>query len=454
MQVTETSAEGLKRTIQVVIPAETIAARFETKLADLKDKVQLKGFRKGHVPVVHIKKLYGRAVMGEILEETIKDTSVKAIEGRNERPAMQPEIKLPEDQDEIARVLDGKSDLSYHMSFEVLPKFEVADFSGLKLERVVAEVIPEDTEMAIARMVESNTTYEAVEDRAAATGDQVTMDFVGRIDGAEFDGGSATDADLVLGDGKFIPGFEDALIGIKAGERRDVTVTFPAEYPVATLAGKPAVFDVTVKSVGAPKKPEIDDDFAKSVGATDVANLRQLVNEQLQRELDRASRIKLKRELLDALDKAYAFELPTTLVEHEFQQIWAQLEATLKRQGKTIAENDEGKSEDDLRAEYRRIAERRVRLGLLVGEIGDRNKIEVTPDELRRALIEKVREFPGQERMVYEYFEKTPGAVAELRAPIYEEKVIDYMLSQASPTERKVSKEELFKLAEAAATEA
>jgi trigger factor len=448
MQVTETSADGLKRTVTVVVPATEINARFETRLSDLKDRVQLKGFRKGHVPAVHLKKLYGRAVMGEVLDEAIKDTSLKAIEERNERPAMQPEITLPEDKDQMSRVFDGKADLSYSMSFEVLPTVEVADLSSLKLERLAADVAAEDIEIAIARLVDGNVTFDDVADRAADEGDRVTIDFVGRIDGETFEGGAANDAQIVLGQGQFIPGFEEGLKGAKAGDNRTVTAVFPAEYPMPTLAGKTAQFEVAVKAIGEPKKPTVDDEFAKGLGATDMDNLRALVREQLQRELDQASRFKLKRELLDELDKVHTFELPASLVNHEFEQIWSQLQASLKRENKTLA--DEGKTEDDARIEYRRIAERRVRLGLLVGEIGDKNKIEVTQDELRRALMERARQFPGQERMVYESFEKTPGAVSELRAPIFEEKVVDFVLSQATPVERKVSKEELFKLAEEA----
>jgi trigger factor len=448
MQVTESNAEGLKRTITVVVPVSDITARFETRLTDLKDRVKIKGFRPGHVPTVHIKKLYGRQVMGEVLDEAIKDSSLKAIEERKERPAMQPEIKLPEDKDQMAMVLDGKADLSYSMTFEVLPTVEVADFAKLKLEKIVADVDAADIEVAIGRLVDGNITYTDADDRAAEDGDRVVIDFVGRIDGEAFDGGSAQDASIVIGQGQFIPGFEEGLKGGKAGETRAIEANFPAEYPMPALAGKTAQFEVVIKAVGAPSRPTVDDDFAKTLGATDIDNLRTLVREQLQSELDQATRMKLKRELLDELDRAHSFELPGGLVSHEFEQIWNQLNASLKRENKTLA--DEGKSEDEARAEYRKIAERRVRLGLLVGEIGDRNKIEVTQDELRRALLDRARQFPGQERMVYEYFEKTPGAVAELRAPIFEEKVVDYMLSQTSPTERKVSKEELFKLAEEA----
>ena len=446
MQITESSADGLKRTMKIVVSAAEISERFEKELSELKDKVQLKGFRKGKVPVVHIKKMYGRSVMGDVLDGAIKDTSLQAIEERKERPAMQPTITLPEDQAEIAQVVDGKADLAYSMSFEVLPQVDVVDLATLKLERIVADVDPADIDGAIEKLVDRSVSYTDEDGRAAGVADRVTLDFVGKIDGEVFDGGSGEGAQLVLGQGQFIPGFEDGLKGSKAGEQRDVKATFPESYPVKPLAGKEAVFDVTVKSVAVPTRPVVDDEFALSLGAENVENLRKLVTEQLQKELDGASRLKIKRELLDVLEKAHTFELPSSLVEHEFKAIWGQLENSLKQQGKTFA--DEGKSEDEAKAEYQKIAERRVRLGLLVGEIGDKNKIEVTQDELRRALIEQARQFPGQEKMVYEYYEKTPGAVAELRAPIFEDKVVDYVLSLASPTVRKVSKDELFKMAE------
>jgi len=332
------------------------------------------------------------------------------------------------------------------MSFEVLPKVEVMDFKHLKLERLVADVDPADVDGAIEKLVDRSTSYPPVEGRAAHDGDQLTLDFTGRMDGELFEGGSAEGAQLILGKGQFIPGFEEGLIGAKAGDKRDVKATFPDTYPVKPLAGKHAVFDVTVKAVGAPIRPAVDDALAESLGVKDLAELKTLVTEQLAKELTDASRLKIKRELLDALEAAHNFELPQSLVEHEFSGIWAQLENSLKQQHKTLA--DEGKTEDEAKAEYRKIAERRVRLGLLVGEIGDKNKIEVSQDELRRALITQARQFPGQEKMVYEYFEKTPGAVAELRAPIFEDKVVDFVLAAAHPAEKKVSKDELFKLTE------
>jgi trigger factor len=448
MQITETSAEGLKRTLKVVVGADELGRRFTERLGEIKDRVQLKGFRKGKVPVPHLKKVFGRSLMAEVLQETVKETSSKAIADRNERPAMQPSVSLPEDQAEIERVLAGEADLAYSMTFEVLPKIELADLKALKLERLVADVEPEAVEKAIEAMVERNRTWTPKEGHAAASGDRLKVDFVGKIGEEAFEGGKAEDAEIVLGEGSFIPGFEDGLQGAKAGEERTVKATFPADYPVKELAGKEATFTVKVKEVATPVRPEIDDAFAKTFGAESVEKLKELVGAQLKREYDAASRMKLKRELLDQLEKAHSFELPPSLVESELEAIWHQFTANLRQSGKTLA--DEGKAEEEARVEYRRIAERRVRLGLVLGEIGERGGIKISQDEMRRALIEQARRFPGHEKAVYEYYEKTPGALAELRAPIFEDKVVEYILDKARPAEKKVPREELFQKAEAA----
>lgn len=442
MQVTETSSEGLKRKLKVVVGADELGERYTAHLDKIKDQVQLKGFRKGKVPIAHIKKVYGRSVMNDVLQEAIRETSSKAIKDRQERPAMMPDISLGENAAEIENVVAGKADLAYEMSFEVLPEVKLADFKSLKLERLVSEVEDEQLEKALAEIAERNQTFVSEEGRAIETGDRATIDFKGTIDGVEFERGSGENLQLVIGNANFIPGFEDGLKGAKKGESRDVKGTFPAEYPVADLAGKDAVFAVTVKDVEKPVKSEMNDEFAKSLGTEGIDQLKSLVSAQIQRELDQASRMKLKRELLDALEKAHDFELPPTLVEREFEAIWKQVTDGLARENKSFS--DEGKTEDEAKAEYRAIAERRVRLGLVVGEIGDKNKIEVTQDELRRALMEQARQFPGQEKNVYEYFEKTPGAIQELRAPIFEDKVIDFVLELVKPAEKKVPRQELF----------
>ena len=448
MQVTEANTEGLKRTLKVVVGADELGKRFTERLDEIKDRVQLKGFRKGKVPVPHLKKVYGRSLMAEVLQETVKETSSKAIADRNERPVMQPSYTLPEDEKEIERVLEGKADLAYSMTFEVLPSFDLVDPRTLKLERLRADVEPEAIDKAIEELVERGITFTPEEGRAAGSGDRLTIDFVGRIGEEPFEGGSGEDAQIVLGKGNFIPGFEDGLLGAKAGEERTVKATFPDDYSVEALKGKAATFTVKIKEVAASVRPVIDDAFAKTLGAENVANLRSLVSDQIKREYDNVARMKLKRQMLAQLEKAHTFELPPSLVESEFETIWRQLNETMRQSGKSFPDQD--KTEEEARSEYRRIAERRVRLGLIIGEIAERNDIKITQDELRRVLIEQARRFPGQEKAVYEYYEKTPGALAELRAPIIEDKVVDFVIERAKPSEKKVPKEVLFQQPEAA----
>ncbi|MGE0053704.1 MAG: trigger factor [Hyphomicrobium sp.] len=449
MQVTETGRDGLKRTLKVVVAKAELDERFKGRLDEIKDRVQIKGFRKGKVPLPHLKKVYGKSLMAEVLEQAVQDTSIEAMKERNERPAGQPKIEIEDaEAGSVERVINGESDLAYSMSFEVLPPITLADFSTFKLERLSADVEDADMERALNEIMDRNTTFEPEEGRVAENGDMLTLDFVGKIAGEPFEGGSAEDANLVLGKGQFIPGFEEGLVGTKAGDERTVKATFPAEYPMPNLAGKEAEFDVKVKAVSIPKKPELDDAFAVGLGAESLDNMKEIVRGQLQRELDSAARVKLKRELLDEIDRAHVFDLPPSLVDFEFGNIWRQVESNMKATNKTFP--DEGKTEDEAKAEYRKIAERRVRLGLVVGEIGEKNKITVSQDELRRALVEQARRYPGQEKVVYEYYEKTPGALAELRAPIFEDKVIDFVVDAAKPAEKKVSKEELLKQVEEA----
>ncbi len=443
MEVSVTSSEGLKRTLRVVIGKGELSQRFTNRLGEVKDTIQLKGFRRGKVPTAHIKKVYGRSLMAEVMQSAVEETSRQALTDRKERPAFQPELKLPEDKNEVEQVMSGNADFSYSMSFEVLPEFTLSDLAKIEVERLVADVPDEAVAKALDELAKRNVKFEPEDGRAAADGDQVTIDFVGRIDGEEFEGGKAEDVPLVIGQGGFIPGFEDGIKGAKAGEDRVVKATFPAEYPVETLKGKEATFEVKVKAVAQPVTPAPDDEFAKGLGVDSLDMLKDRLRAQIQREYDQVARAKMKRAMLDVLDKAHTFELPPTLVENEFDGIWKQLTQGMEQAKKTFA--DEGKTEDEVRAEYSRIAERRVRLGLVLGEIGEQGKVEVTQDELRNALFEQARRFPGQERMVYEYFEKTPGAVSQLRAPIFEEKVVDYIAGQAKVTEKKVGHEELLK---------
>jgi trigger factor len=443
MQITETNATGLKRELKVIVGQSELGERFATRIDEVKEQVHLKGFRKGKVPIAHIKKLYGRSLMAEVVQQAVEENSRKAISDRKERPAHQPNINLSEDKNEIEQVLSGSGDLAFTMSYEALPEVEIMDLSGLKLEREVAAVTDEAVDRAVSDLAERSTRYEAEADRPAGDGDRLTIDFVGRLDGVEFEGGKGEDVQLVLGQSQFIPGFAEGLSGAKAGEERIVNAKFPEAYPETSLAGKDAVFTVQVKEVGKPVRPEIDDEFAKTLGAESLAKLRELVTSKIAGEYAAIGRVKLKRQILDQLDQANSFALPETLVENEFNAIWGQLTRNLEAAGKKL--EDEGKSEDEAKAEYRKIAERRVRLGLLMSEIGDKNKIEVGQEELRRALIEQARRYPGQERFVYEYYEKNPAALGELRAPIFEDKVVDRILEQAKPTDKTVTVDELMK---------
>jgi trigger factor len=443
MQVTETLADGLKRELKVVIGQGELGERFAARLGEVKDTVQLKGFRKGKVPTAHLKKLYGRSVMAEVLQTMIDETSRKAISERNERPAQQPAINLSEDKEEIERVLTGQSDLAFTMSYETLPKIAITDLTALKLEREVADVADEAVNKALDELIERAVRYEVETERSAGEGDRVSIDFVGSIDGQEFEGGKGEGVELVIGQSNFIPGFVEGIAGAKAGEERAVNAKFPEQYPEASLAGKDAVFAVTVKEVAKPIKPALDDDFAKTLGATDLANLRELVSARIAAEYAAHSRARLKRQLLDQLEMAHDFVLPESLVNGEFDIIWRQLTRNLEAAKRSFA--DEGSSEEEMRAQYRKIAERRVRLGLVIGEIGETNKLHVTQDEMRAALMEQARRYPGQERHVYDYYQKNPNALVELRAPIFEDKVVDLIVTQAKPAEKKVTAADLLK---------
>ncbi|MEG6509603.1 trigger factor [Methyloligella sp. 2.7D] len=441
MNVTETNNEGLRRELKVVIGADELEQRLSDRLDQLKGQVRLKGFRPGHVPKDHLRKVYGRSVMAEVVQQAVTEASQKAIADREEQPAYQPKIELPEDEAEINKIFEGAADLAYTMSFEVIPNFEPMDFSKLKVERMVSEVSDKEIEEAIERLAKANQTY-APKDGAAADGDQVTIDFVGKIDGEPFEGGAAEGAPLVLGSNRFIPGFEEGLIGAKAGDEKTVEVTFPEDYPEASLAGKPAQFDVKVNEVAAPAEPTLDDEFAKGLGLESFKQLQDMAKQRLEQDRKEASRMKLKRAILDELNKEHDFELPAQLVDNEFDAIWQQVTHDIEHHGKSF--EAEGKTEEEAKKEYRELAERRVRLGLLLSEVGSRNKVEVGDEEVNQALIERVRQFPGQEREVFEYYRNNPQALNEIRAPLYEDKVIDYIAELATVSEKKVTPEELY----------
>jgi trigger factor len=441
MNVTETNTEGLRRELKVVVGADELEQRLSSRLDELKGKARIKGFRPGHVPKDHLRKVYGRSVMAEVVQQAVTETSQQALSEREERPAFQPKVALPEDEAEINQIFEGTGDLSYTLTFEVLPKVEVMDLSTITLDRPVAPVSDKDIDEAIDRILATNQNYQP-KDGPAKKADRVTIDFVGKLDGEAFEGGTAEDAPITLGAGGFIPGFEEGLTGVKAGDEKVIEATFPEAYPEAKLAGKAVTFEVKVKEVAAPETPTLDDDFAKSLGVESVAQMRETVKARMEQDRALASRQKMKRALLDALNDGHTFELPPTLVDNEFQAIWDQVTKDLEHAKQTF--EDEDTTEEKAKEDYRDIAARRVRLGLLLSEIGQRNEVTVSDEEVNKALIERIRQFPGQERQVYDFYRNTPQALAELRAPIYEDKVVDYIFELAKLTDKEVTLEELY----------
>ena len=442
MQVTETLSDGLKRAFQVVVPAAALDARASERLNELKGQVKLNGFRPGKVPVAHLKRMYGKSVMSEVIEQAVNETNGKIVEERGFRLALQPKVVLPENEDEARSLLDGGKDLAYTLEIEILPKIELGDFKSIAIERPVAEVSEAEVDEMVGRIADANRPFVA-KDGPAAEGDRVTIDFVGSVDGVNFPGGTGQDMPVVIGSKGFIPGFEEQLVGISAGESKTLDVTFPEAYGEASLAGKPASFAVTAKSVEAPGELALDDEFAKTLGQESLDKLKETVRGRIGQEHAGASRQKVKRALLDALDTQYRFDVPEGLVEQEFLGVWNRVQQDLAAQNRSF--EDEGTTEDAARADYRRIAERRVRLGLVLAEIGERNNIQITDEELTRAAVEQARQFPGQEQQVWDYFRRNPQAMATLRAPLFEEKVVDFLLGEADVTEKTVSKDELYK---------
>jgi trigger factor len=442
MQVTETAAAGLKREYRVVVPATDLEARVNERLDDLKGKVQLRGFRPGKVPVEHLRRLYGKAAMAEVIEAAVREANSKIVNDHGFKLAVEPKVSLPEEQSAVEEVITGKSDLAYTVEIEILPPITLTDFKTIKLERPVADVAEAEIDQTLQRIAEQNRPF-AAKSEGAEKGDRVTISFEGKIAGEPFAGGSAEDVPMVLGSGQFIPGFEDRLTGIKAGESRTFDIKFPDDYGAAAVAGKEATFAVTAKAVEAPGSVTMDDDFAKTLGLESLAKLRDGIRDRLQQDYAAASRQKLKRALLDELDERHKFEPPPSLVEQEFANVWATIENDLKREGRTFA--DEGTTEEKARAEYRGIAERRVRLGLVIAEIGEKNNIKVTDEQLSAAVVEQVRRLPGHEKQVWEYYRKNPAALATLRAPLFEDKVVDFLVELATVTEKPMSRDELFK---------
>ena len=442
MQVTETSAAGLKREYKVVVPATDLEAKVNERLDDLKGRVQLRGFRPGKVPVAHLKRIYGKSAMAKVIENTVRETNDKIVSDHGFKLATEPKVVLPTEQGAVDGVIEGKSDLAYTVEMEIVPPIALTDFKTIKLERQIAEVADAEVDQAVQALADQNWPYNA-KDGIAEKDDRVMISFQGTIDGQPFDGASAEDVPVMLGSGRFLPGFEDNLIGAKAGESRTFDIKFPDNYPATAIAGKTAQFAVTVKTVEAPGTVTIDDDFAKTFGLESLAKLRDAIRDRIQREHTGASRQKLKRALLDQLDERHKFEPPPSLVEQEFNNVWSAVEGDLKQQGRTFA--DEGTTEEKARADYRAIAERRVRLGLVIAEIGEKNNITVTEEQLRAAIMEQVRQMPGREQQVWDYYRNNPGALAALRAPLFEDKVVDFVLELADVADKPVSRDELFK---------
>ena len=447
MEVTETLNEGLKRELKVVVPATTLEQSLADKLAEFARTANIPGFRPGKVPVSHLRKVHGKAAMAEVIQATIESSTGQALDERKLKPAYQPEIALTEDQDEINNIIDGKADLEYTLNFEIVPEIKVKDFSGMKVEKHVVAVDDGHIDEALDNLSAQYKDYEE-EDKGGKSvdGDQVTISFVGRVDGQEFDGGAAEDVPLVLGSNSFIPGFEEQLVGVAKGDEKIVKVTFPEDYQAKALAGKDAEFTVTVSRVSAPKDVKMDDEFATKLGLENLEKLRETISGRIAEEFAEMTNAKLKRDVLDYLDGEYKFELPAKLVDGEFEQIWKTLEQQMSSEERSF--EDEGTTEEKAREEYRTIAERRVRLGLVLGTIGEDAKVTISEQELEAALMDRARQFPGQEQQVFEFYKKTPEAMMELRGPIFEQKVVDHIVSKADLPEKTVTREELMAILE------
>jgi len=450
MQVTETATDGLKREYKVVITAEDMATRIDARLAELQRTIKLKGFRPGKVPVDLLKRQFGDSIRGEVVQQTLQETSGEAINQQGVRPAAQPSV-------EDLSFDEGK-DLEYVMAVEIMPEIETGDFSGYAVENLAIEVTDNEVDEAVERLRERAKTFVETDDKyKAKDGDALRIDFVGSIDGEEFDGGKAEDHMAEIGSGRLLPEFEASLAGKKTGESYTVAVPFPDDYGAEHLAGKTASFDITVKEVRTVTTPELDDEFAKGQGAEDLEDLRKQMAERLAGEYKQISRQRTKRLLLDQLSETYDFDVPPSLAETEFNSIWAQVEQELDQKhdhdhdGDHDHDHDHGEEVSDekreeMKAEYHNIALRRVRLGLLLSEVGRVNEIQVTPEDMQQAVIERARQFPGQEAMVVQYYQENPNAIQELTAPILEDRVVDQILTQVKVSERTLTAEEFFEI--------
>jgi len=445
-KIVEKSGEGLSRVYGVTVPGNDLTAKLEAKIAELAPKMQIKGFRPGKVPPAHVKRMYGRELMGEIIQETLNDTTEQVLNDNNLRPAGQPELKPESD---MEAVMAGKADLAFEVALEIMPDFELMDAAKIELTKPVYEPTDAEVEEALSELANQNKSYESRKGKSlkAKNDDQVIIDFVGRIDGEAFEGGAATDTPLVLGSGSFIPGFEEQLVGAKAGDALTVKVKFPDDYGAENLKGKDAEFEVTVKDVKAPVETKADDEMATRLGIESLEKLKELLKANIADQYTRASRFKLKRALLDALDEGHKFDLPPRMVEAEFESIWAQVKADEEQEGPS--DEDKDKSPEEIKGEYRKIAERRVRLGLVLAEIGRANNVTVSDQEVGQAMqqeaINMARQYGMEPQQVFDMLRQNPNATAQIRAPIFEDKVVDLLFGQAKVTDKTVSKEEIMK---------
>ncbi|MBE7618778.1 trigger factor [Gluconacetobacter entanii] len=443
MQVTETLSDGLKRGFTVTVPAQEIESKRTARLKEIGQSMKLPGFRPGKVPLSIVKQRFGTEVQGEVLEQVVGDATRTLLDERGLRPAMQPKVDIVSGGEP-----DSKADLEYTLAFEVLPEIPVPDLSTLSLTRLKSAVNAETVDKALKEIASRQREFEKItEDRPAAKGDVLTVDFVGKIDGVAFDGGSADDVNVEIGGAGFIPGFAEQLEGMKAGDEKVIHVTFPADYQAENLAGKEATFDIKAKELKRPVEPAIDDELAKKLGFEGLEQVRELITKQVEQEYEQLSRLRLKRDLLDQLAEKTAFDAPPGMVDAEFTQIWNRIEED--RKAGRLDDEDKDKDEDTLRADYRKIAERRVKLGLLLAEIGRVNNITVTQDEMMQAIRAEAMRYPGQEQAVFEFFGKNPQAADSLRGPIFENKVIDYIVELAKVEDKEVTPEELAEMPEA-----
>jgi trigger factor len=442
LQIVEKSGEGLSRVYGVTVPVSDLAERLEARIKEIAPTLNVKGFRPGKVPAAHVRRLYGKALMSEVVQQALNETTQKVLDDNKLRPAGDPNL-TPEG--DIEAVMDGKADLAFELAIDLMPEFEPVDAATLSLEKPVYAPTDAEVDEAVADLAKQQQSYEAKTGKTvkAKDGDQVVIDFIGRVDGEAFEGGTAEDVELVLGSGQFIPGFEEQLVGAKPDSDVTVKVTFPAEYQAAHLAGKDAEFETKVKEVRGPVESVVDDEFAKRLGLDSLQALKDLMKGNLEEQYAGASRFKLKRALLDELDSKHDFPLPPKMVDAEFGSIWQQVQQD-KEAGQLPPEDAE-KSDDQLEKEYRKIAERRVRLGLVLAEIGRGANVTVTEQELSQAILNEARKYGAQAQQIFNLLRENPNAQAQLRAPIFEDKVVDLIISKAKVEEKQVSKDELLK---------